>query len=147
MPDFQKQTVQWFPGHMAKTRRKIKESLPLVDAVVEIVDARIPESSRNPELDDITSGKPRIILLNKSDVADQNATRAWMDHFQSMGAFVLSVDCKTGKGLNGFVVRNGHVLGPADFMEIGVFRPDAGIIKTGRDGIDCIDLTLVVLAE
>lgn len=103
MPDFQKQTVQWFPGHMAKTRRKIKESLPLVDAVVEIVDARIPESSRNPELDDITSGKPRIILLNKSDVADQNATRAWMDHFQSRGAFVLSVDCKTGKGLNGFV--------------------------------------------
>ena len=97
MPDFQKQTVQWFPGHMAKTRRKIKESLPLVDAVVEIVDARIPESSRNPELDDITSGKPRIILLNKSDVADQNATRAWMDHFQSRGAFVLSVDCKTGK--------------------------------------------------
>jgi ribosome biogenesis GTPase A len=67
MPDFQKQTVQWFPGHMAKTRRKIKESLPLVDAVVELVDARIPESSRNPELDEITAGKPRIILLNKSD--------------------------------------------------------------------------------
>lgn len=103
MPDFQKQTVQWFPGHMAKTRRKIKESLPLVDAVVELVDARIPESSRNPELDEITAGKPRIILLNKSDVADQNATRAWMDYFQSRGAFVLSVDCKTGKGLNGFV--------------------------------------------
>lgn len=103
MPDFQKQTVQWFPGHMAKTRRKIKESLPLVDAVVEIVDARIPESSRNPELDEITAGKPRIILLNKSDVADKNATDAWIRHFQSRGAFVLAVDCKTGKGLNGFV--------------------------------------------
>lgn len=103
MPDFQKQTVQWFPGHMAKTRRKIKESLPLVDAVVEIVDARIPESSRNPELDEITAGKPRIILLNKSDVADKNATDAWMHFFQSRGAFVLAVDCKTGRGLNGFV--------------------------------------------
>ncbi|MBQ8469226.1 MAG: ribosome biogenesis GTPase YlqF [Clostridia bacterium] len=103
MPDFQKQTVQWFPGHMARTRRKIKESLPLVDAVVELVDARIPESSRNPELDEITAGKPRIILLNKSDVADKNATDAWIRFFQSRGAFVLAVDCKTGKGLNGFV--------------------------------------------
>ena len=128
MPDFQKQTVQWFPGHMAKTRRKIKESLPLVDAVVEIVDARIPESSRNPELDDITSGKPRIILLNKSDVADQNATRAWMDHFQSRGAFVLSVDCKTGKGLNGFVplVHNAKGMSgrPLRLMVVGI--PNTG---------------------
>lgn len=103
MPDFQKQTVQWFPGHMAKTRRKIKESLPLVDAVVEIVDARIPESSRNPELDEITSGKPRIILLNKSDIADQSATDAWMNHFKENGAFVLAVDCKSGRGLKSFV--------------------------------------------
>lgn len=103
MPDFQKQTVQWFPGHMARTRRKIKESLPLVDAVVEIVDARIPESSRNPELDEITSGKPRIILLNKSDIADQSATDAWMNHFRNRGAYVLAVDCKSGKGLNNFV--------------------------------------------
>ena len=103
MPDFQKQTVQWFPGHMARTRRKIKESLPLVDAVVEIVDARIPESSRNPELDQITSGKPRIILLNKSDIADQSATDAWMNHFKNNGAFVLAVDCKSGRGLNHFV--------------------------------------------
>lgn len=102
MPDFQKQTVQWFPGHMAKTRRKIKESLPLVDAVVEIVDARIPESSRNPELDEITSGKPRIILLNKSDIADPGATDAWMDYFRQKGAYVLAVDCKSGKGLNKF---------------------------------------------
>ena len=102
MPDFQKQTVQWFPGHMAKTRRKIKESLPLVDAVVELVDARIPESSRNPELDEITSGKPRIILLNKSDIADAGATEAWKDYFRKQGAFVLAVDCKSGKGLNQF---------------------------------------------
>ncbi len=102
MPDFQKQTVQWFPGHMAKTRRKIKESLPLVDGVVELVDARIPISSRNPELDEMTAGKPRIILLNKADVADSNATHLWKTYFENKGYYVLPCDCKTGKGLNGF---------------------------------------------
>ena len=70
MPDFQKQYVQWFPGHMAKTRRLIKESLNLVDGVVEIVDARIPESSSNPELNSMIKRKPKIVLLNKSDVAE-----------------------------------------------------------------------------
>ena len=102
MADFQKQTVQWFPGHMAKTRRKIKENLPLVDAVVELVDARIPVSSRNPELDELTSSKPRIILLNKCDVADANATAEWIKHFEALGCFAMAVDCKTGKGLNKF---------------------------------------------
>ena len=102
MADFQKQTVQWFPGHMAKTRRKIKESLSLVDGVVELVDARIPNSSRNPELDELTSSKPRIILLNKCDVADDNATRQWISYFESKGQYALPVDCKTGKGLKGF---------------------------------------------
>jgi len=102
MADFQKQTVQWFPGHMAKTRRKIKENLPLVDAVVELVDARIPVSSRNPELDELTSSKPRIILLNKCDVADANATAEWIRYFEASGAFALAVDCKSGKGINRF---------------------------------------------
>jgi len=102
MSDFQKQTVQWFPGHMAKTRRKIKENLPLVDAVVEIVDARIPVSSRNPELDELTSSKPRIILLNKCDVADQNATAQWIKYFEAEGKYAIPVDCKSGKGLNKF---------------------------------------------
>ncbi len=102
MPDFQKQTVQWFPGHMAKTRRKITESLPLVDAVVELVDARIPYSSRNPELDELTKSKPRIILLNKCDVADAEATKAWIKHFEELGQFAIAVDCKSGKGLNKF---------------------------------------------
>ena len=100
--DFQKQTVQWFPGHMAKTRRKIKESLPLVDAVVELVDARIPISSRNPELDEMTSNKPRIILLNKCDVADDNATKLWIRYFEQNGCFAMAVDCKNGKGLQNF---------------------------------------------
>lgn len=102
MADIGEQVVQWFPGHMAKTRRKIKENLPLVDAVVELVDARIPVSSRNPELDELTSSKPRIILLNKCDVADANATAQWIKYFESQGAHAMAVDCKSGKGLNKF---------------------------------------------
>ena len=102
MPEYIKQNVQWFPGHMAKTRRLIKESLSLVDGVVELVDARIPQSSRNPELDDIIKNKPRIILLNKCDVANQTATSIWLKHFKEQGFFALAVDCRTGKGLNKF---------------------------------------------
>ena len=98
--DFQNQVVQWFPGHMAKTRRKIKESLPLVDAVTEIVDARVPVSSHNPEISDIISGKPRIVILNKCDVADENATRKWIAYFKSQGVAAIAADCKCGKGLN-----------------------------------------------
>lgn len=103
MADFQKQTVQWFPGHMAKTRRLIKESLALVDGVVEIVDARIPYSSSNPELNQIIKKKPRIVLLNKADVADNNATKLWIDYYNSRGIAALPVDCRTGKGLNQFI--------------------------------------------
>lgn len=102
MPDFVKQNVQWFPGHMAKTRRLIKESLNLVDGVVEIVDARIPVSSRNPELDSIIQKKPRIILLNKCDVADSQATSMWLKYFRDKGFYAAAVDCRTGKGLNSF---------------------------------------------
>ncbi|MBQ4266612.1 MAG: ribosome biogenesis GTPase YlqF, partial [Clostridia bacterium] len=100
MSDNQKQTVQWFPGHMAKTRRLIKESLPMVDAVTELLDARIPYSSRNPELDELTQKKPRIVLLNKCDMADDNITRQWVEYFKSKGQYALPVDCRTGKGLN-----------------------------------------------
>lgn len=102
MPDFIKQNVQWFPGHMAKTRRLIKESLNLVDGVVEIVDARVPVSSRNPELDSIIQKKPRIILLNKCDVADSQATSMWLKYFRDKGFYAAAVDCRTGKGLNSF---------------------------------------------
>lgn len=102
MPDFIKQNVQWFPGHMAKTRRLIKESLNLVDGVVEIVDARIPVSSRNPELDSIIQKKPRIILLNKCDVADSQTTSMWLKYFRDKGFYAAAVDCRTGKGLNSF---------------------------------------------
>lgn len=103
MADFQKQIVQWFPGHMAKTRRIIKESLNLVDGVVELVDARIPYSSSNPELNDIIKNKPKIVLLNKCDIADSNATNLWIDYYKSKGMYALPVDCRTGKGLNRFI--------------------------------------------
>lgn len=95
-------TIQWFPGHMAKTRRKIQENLKLVDVVAEILDARIPVSSRNPELDGITAGKPHVRLMNKADMADETATKRWVAFFRSTGSEALPVDCKSGKGLNAF---------------------------------------------
>ncbi|HAE52616.1 MAG TPA: ribosome biogenesis GTPase YlqF [Ruminococcus sp.] len=93
-------TIQWFPGHMAKTRRAIAANLKLVDAVAEIIDARTPMSSRNPEIDSLVSKKPRIVLLNKCDLADSNATSAWINYFRNSGAAALAVDCKSGKGIN-----------------------------------------------
>ena len=103
MNDSQKQVVQWFPGHMAKTRRLIKESLPFVDLVTEIVDARIPMSSSNPELKEMIGNKPRIVLLNKCDVADEKATAKWVEHYKKNGMYALPVDCRSGKGLNAYL--------------------------------------------
>ena len=91
--------IQWFPGHMAKTRRLIAANLKLVDVVTEIVDARAPLSSRNPEMDRMTSGKPRLVLLNKCDLADDKATQMWINYFRNNGAEAIAVDCKSGKGL------------------------------------------------
>ncbi|MBQ6381918.1 MAG: ribosome biogenesis GTPase YlqF [Clostridia bacterium] len=112
MADSIKTTVQWFPGHMAKTRRKIGEALKLVDAVTEIRDARLPESSKNPEIDSIISGKPRIILLNKADYADENATAKWIAYYQQQGIYALAVDCRIGKGLNAYLPLVRKVLAP-----------------------------------
>lgn len=103
MSDTQRQIVQWFPGHMAKTRRLIKESLSLVDGVTEIIDARIPISSSNPELEEMINGKPRIVLLNKCDLADKNATNQWVEYYKNMGVRAIPVDCRTGKGLNVYI--------------------------------------------
>lgn len=102
MNDTQKQIVQWFPGHMARTRRQIKESLKLVDAVTEIRDARVPMSSKNPELSELIAGKPHIVLLNKCDMADANATKKWIDHLKDEGIHAIAVDCRSGKGLNNY---------------------------------------------
>ena len=89
MDNTEMKTIQWFPGHMAKTRRLIKANLSLVDAIVEIVDARTPMSSSNPEMESLTSGKPRIILLNKSDLADDKSTQIWVNHFKKKGCAAM----------------------------------------------------------
>lgn len=96
------QYIQWFPGHMTKTRRKIQEILPIIDAVAEIVDARIPVSSRNPDLNDIIKDKPLMILLNKCDMADPKETAKWIEYYKKQGISAIPVDCKTGKGLSNF---------------------------------------------
>jgi len=102
MADQQKQIIQWFPGHMAKTRRLIKEQLKQVDAVTMLLDARIPVSSLNPEIDELTAGKPKIVLFNKADLADESATAKWVKYYNSLGCAALAVDCRTGRGLNAF---------------------------------------------
>jgi ribosome biogenesis GTPase A len=98
----EKMNIQWYPGHMTKTRRQIEADLKQVDAVCEIVDARIPVSSRNPDIDAICGNKPRIIVLNRMDLADPNATKLWTTHFKSKGMAVVVTDCKTRKGIADF---------------------------------------------
>lgn len=102
------QYIQWFPGHMTRTKRQIQSDLKMVDAVAEIIDARLPMSSRNPDLSEIIGGKPRVILMNKCDLADPGATKIWIEYFKSKGIQAIELDCKSGKGLNNFitVVRN-----------------------------------------
>ena len=94
--------IQWYPGHMTKTRRQIEADLKQVDAVCEIVDARIPTSSRNPDIDAICGNKPRIMILNRMDLADPDATKRWADHFKSKGMAVVVTDCKSRKGISSF---------------------------------------------
>jgi ribosome biogenesis GTPase A len=91
--------IQWFPGHMAKTRRLMKEKLKDVDVVIELLDARIPQSSRNPEIEKLTEGKPLVTLLNKSMLADPAATDRWIAHYREKGQLCLAVDCVSGKGM------------------------------------------------
>ena len=101
-------SIQWFPGHMAKTRRMIQSNLSLVDGVVEIQEARIPFSGRNPEMDRLVNDKPRMLILNKSDMADDSATQIWINYYRSKGYTVIKADCKSGAGVKGFLpaVRN-----------------------------------------
>ena len=94
------QTIQWFPGHMAKTRRLISENLSNVDIVLEVLDARIPLSSRNPEISRLTAGKPRIVLLNKCALADERKTEAFRAYLSGDNTVCIAIDCITGQGLN-----------------------------------------------
>ncbi len=103
-------SIQWFPGHMTKTKRMIEKNLKMVDLVLEIIDARIPMSSKNPEFDRWLNNKPRIVLLNKCDCADENVTRQWVAYFKSIGVEAIAGDCKTGKGLKGLDAAMKRVL-------------------------------------
>ena len=94
--------IQWFPGHMKKTQRMIAENLKYVDIVAEVIDARIPVSSRNPDIDTLVGEKPRLIVLNRADQADPAGNRLWGDWFRSRGWSVLETDAKEGKGINQF---------------------------------------------
>lgn len=92
-------TIQWFPGHMAKARREVTEKLKLIDIVYELVDARIPASSRNPMIDEIIQHKPRIILLNKADMADPVKTNQWLEYYKEKGQTALAINSQEGRGL------------------------------------------------
>ncbi len=130
--------IQWYPGHMTKTRRMMEENLKLVDAVCEILDARIPISSRNPDLDAICGSKPRLVILNRIDLADPELVRRWSAYFREKGMAVVATDCKSKKGINGFVpavrellseklkryAEKGQVGRPLKIMVVGI--PNVG---------------------
>ncbi|MBE6927757.1 MAG: ribosome biogenesis GTPase YlqF [Ruminococcaceae bacterium] len=130
--------IQWYPGHMTKTRRKMEEDLKLVDAVCEIVDARIPMSSRNPDISSICGNKPRLVVLNRVDLADPEETLAWSDYLKSQGFAVVRTDCKSRKGIDRFIpavkellaeklqryAERGFVNKPLKLMVVGI--PNVG---------------------
>lgn len=99
---FEKMNIQWFPGHMTKAQRMIEDNVKLVDAVCEIVDARIPRASRNPDIDRLAAGKPRLVILNRVDLADPAITGKWKRYFEAQGLAILETDARSGKGVNGF---------------------------------------------
>ncbi|MBA4544016.1 ribosome biogenesis GTPase YlqF [Thermoactinomyces daqus] len=105
-------TIQWFPGHMAKARRQVEEKLKLVDIVFELLDGRLPLSSRNPMMDEILKQKPRLILFTKSDLADEKATGRWTDYFRERGLTVLPIDAQTGKGVKQIIPASERLLAP-----------------------------------
>lgn len=127
------QTIQWFPGHMTKTKRQIQSSLKLVDAVAEIIDARIPVSSRNTDLAKLVQNKPRVILLNKCDMANQTATKMWIDYFKKQSLVAIPVDCKSGRGLDKFAPAVNTVMSHkiARLKEKGMVNPTIRIMIVG----------------
>ncbi|MDK2965564.1 ribosome biogenesis GTPase YlqF [Lacrimispora sp.] len=130
--------IQWYPGHMTKAKRAMKEDIKLIDLIIELVDARVPLSSRNPDIDDLGAGKARLILLNKSDLADERCNNAWAAYFEENGCHVVKVNSKSGAGLksiNGVVLeackekierdrRRGILNRPVRAMVVGI--PNVG---------------------
>ncbi len=94
--------IQWYPGHMTKTRRRLAEYIRQVDAVCEVVDARVPQASRNPDMDEIAGGKPRLIVINRTDLADPAMTKKWAEKFRNQGMAVIETDSRSGKGVKAF---------------------------------------------
>ena len=105
MPDssYEKLNIQWYPGHMTRARRMIEENVSLVDAVCEVLDARIPNASGNPDIKRLSEGKPRLVVLNRCDLADPSATALWRSYLEGSGAAVLETDARSGRGVNAFV--------------------------------------------
>ena len=102
--------IQWYPGHMARTKREITEDLKLIDVVIEILDARIPKSSQNPDIKNIIARKKKIILLNKCDLADEVETKKWKEHFEKQGQAVVLVNANDGKGTNQVIAKIEEVM-------------------------------------
>ena len=127
------QNIQWFPGHMTKTKRQIEKNLKMVDAVAEIIDARIPISSRNPDIAQLVTNKPRIVLLNKCDMADDKATKLWIEHFKSQGLIAIPIDCKANKGINQFVpaLRNALANKIESYKRKGMLNPSMRVMIVG----------------
>lgn len=127
------QTIQWYPGHMTKTRRRIESDLRLVDAVAEVVDARIPVSSRNPDIGAVTAGKPRVILLNKCDMSDRRATKEWVDALSSDQVRAIPVDCRSGRGVDRFVPVLTELLSDkiAAYKAKGMLHPSMRVMIVG----------------
>jgi len=103
-------TIQWFPGHMAKARREVQERLKLVDIIFELIDARLPLSSRNPMIDQVINQKPRLLILNKADMADDSETRKWIEYFASNGHTAVAINSFEGKGLQKVVKAAQEIL-------------------------------------
>lgn len=119
-------TIQWFPGHMAKARREVTEKLKLVDIIFELVDGRIPQSSRNPMIDEIIQHKPRIVLLNKADMADNERTKEWMEYYRSKGIHSLAINSQAGVGMKEITALAKEVLAEKfDRMRAKGIRPRA----------------------
>ncbi|MFP3508257.1 ribosome biogenesis GTPase YlqF [Peribacillus simplex] len=119
-------TIQWFPGHMAKARREVTEKLKLIDIIFELVDARIPASSRNPMIDEIIQHKPRVILLNKADMADPVKTNMWLEYYKSQGKTAIAINSQAGNGLNQITAASKKLLKDKyDRMESRGIKPRA----------------------
>ena len=132
-------SIQWFPGHMAKARREVTEKLKLIDIVYELIDARIPLSSRNPMIDEIIKQKPRIVLLNKADMADAKKTKEWVSYFQKQGVVAIPINSQSGAGMAAIVTTTKQIVSEKfDKMRAKGIKPRAiramvvGIPNSGK---------------